>query len=69
MLLRARAFRVWTAARWPVLAQVCGVLLFLAALGVLLGALVGAVVGVTVAVMLGGLVLVAVGTLREAGRI
>jgi hypothetical protein len=54
---------------WPPYAQVIGVLAVLAGLVLLVAELAGGVFGVVAGLVLGGLVAVALGVLREAGRL
>lgn len=56
-------------AHWPAAAQVLGVLLVLGGLVLLVTALAGGVFGLVAGLVLGGLVLGALGVLREAGRL
>lgn len=54
---------------WPPYAQAIGVLMVLAGLVLLVAELAGGVFGVVAGLILGGLVAVALGVLREAGRL
>lgn len=56
-------------AAWPPVAQVLGVVAVLAGLVLLVTVLAGPVFGVVAGLVLGGLVLGALGVLREAGRL
>ncbi|MEU8636782.1 hypothetical protein AB0C38_31815 [Amycolatopsis sp. NPDC048633] len=56
-------------AAWPPAAQVLGVLAVLAGLVLLVAETAGPVFGVVAGLVLGGLVLGALGVLREAGRL
>ncbi|MGA6164299.1 hypothetical protein [Amycolatopsis magusensis] len=59
--------RAW--ALWPPAAQIAGVLMVLAGLVLLVALLAGPVYGAVAALVLGGVVLAALGVLREAGRL
>lgn len=54
---------------WPATAQAAGVLMVLAGLVLLVTELAGPVFGVVAGLVLGGLAAVALGVLREAGRL